>query len=62
MYSVHALVVAVCTRGHVALNANDVYVDDIYRYVRFMPRLRLYDLMKTPNSNPMLLDFMKFTR
>ena len=34
---VHTLVDAVCTRDHVAFNANDVYVDDIYRFVRFMP-------------------------
>jgi len=37
MYRVYALVVAICTGGHVALDANYVYVDNIYRYVRFVP-------------------------
>jgi len=38
---VYALVIAISTRSHVALDANNVYVDNIYRYVRFMPLSRL---------------------
>jgi len=32
MYRVYAI--AMCTGSHVALDANNVYVDNIYRYVR----------------------------
>jgi len=37
MYRVYVLVVAVCTVGYIALNVDNVYVDDIYWYVRFVP-------------------------
>jgi len=36
VYRVHTLVVAVCTRSHVAFNANDVHIDDIYRLMIFI--------------------------
>jgi len=32
MGHVYALVVAICTESHVALDTNNVYVDNIYRY------------------------------
>jgi len=40
MYRVYALVVAICTESH-ALNANNVYVDNIYWYIWYMPLSRL---------------------
>jgi len=39
--SMHALIVAVHTRDHVALDANDVYIHDIYRY-RFILLLQFW--------------------
>jgi len=41
MDRVHALVVAICTGSHVALDVNNVYVDNIYQYVRYVPLSRL---------------------
>ena len=41
------------TRGHIAFNVNDIYLDDIYRYVWFMPLLR-FQHAKNPNNNPTL--------
>jgi len=40
MYRVYALVVAIYISSHVALDANNAYVDNIYQYIRFVPLSR----------------------
>jgi len=42
MYRVYARVVAICTGSHVALNANNIYVDNIYQYIRFVSLSRFH--------------------
>ena len=62
VYRMHTLVVAVCTRGHVAFNAN-VYVDDIYR---FIPHFHATVVVPTLDLMKILIAIqwceMKFTR
>jgi len=40
--------VAVCACGHVAFNANDIYVDNIYRLIRATVAIPARDSMKIP--------------
>jgi len=59
----HAPVIAVRIRDQVALNMNDIHVDDIYRYVQPMP-CRSFSTRFNENlsSEIILQGFIKFIR
>jgi len=50
VYRVHTLI-AICTRDHVTFNANDVYVDNIYRPIHTIVVVPTCDSMKILTSN-----------
>jgi len=59
MYRVHALVVVVRTRSHVALDANYIYIHDIFSTFDLYCGYSI-QLNENPNSAPLLLSLVKF--